>query len=200
MSGVSFCNPVQSGNLLKKLIMKKKLALGCIVPVVLIFGGCVAMVAGNAPPNAPQTVASGPAANNKNILVGTMTSVRADRALQVDRVELVDSLEVPYGEPLTAGTGKLAVVYFQVQNTGKESGSLVFSTYQLIDSQERKYAEITDFIEAGQVWSWSESQGLGNASKQLFPGETAPTAKVFRVAPDATGFSLTVNGKTFKTE
>lgn len=176
--------------------MKKKLALGCIVPVVLIFGGCVAMVAGNA----PQTVVTGAAVTNKGIPIGTMTSVRADRSLQVDRVELVNSLEVPYGEPLTAGTGKLAVVYFQVQNTGKESGSLVFSSYQLVDSQGRKYAEITDFIEAGQVWSWSESQGLGSASKQLFPGETAPTAKVFRVAPDATGFSLTVNGKTFRAE
>lgn len=126
-----------------------------------------------------------------------MTNVRPDRAVQVDSLELVDSIAAPYGEPLTGGTGKLAVLYFQVQNTGNESGSLVFSSYDLVDSQGRKYSEISDFMEAGTVWSWAESEGLGSASKQLFPGETAPTAKVFRVAPDAEGLQAVINGKTF---
>lgn len=181
--------------------MKKKVLLGCAVPL-LLFGGCAALIAtvGTETTTTTPTTQESTAQASKNIPVNTMTSVRDDRAVQIDSLEIVDSLSAPYTEPLTGGTGKLAVLYFQVQNTGNETGNLAFSSYDLIDSQGRKYSEISDFMEAGQVWSWSESQGLGSASQQLFPGETMSTAKVFRVAPDAEGFKVLINKKTFEAQ
>ena len=179
------------------LCMKKKVLLGCVVPLFL-FGGCTALlVAVGTETTTTSTTKESVSQTSNSIPIGEMTDVRNDRAVQVDSLEVVDSLSIPYAEPLTGGTGKLAVLYFQVQNTGKETGSLVFSTYDLIDSQGRKYSEISDFMEAGQVWLWAESQGLGSPSQQLFPGETAPTAKVFQVAPDAEGFKVLINDKEF---
>lgn len=131
--------------------------------------------------------------------VGTLTDVRGDRAIQIEYSEIVDSISSgnQFFESVDAKGGKLAVVYMTLKNTGQESGDMLWTEFQLIDGKERKYDEIEDFEEAASVNSWLESQGLERASNQLFPGATAQTAKVFRVAPDASDLKLLANDKSF---
>ncbi len=74
---------------------------------------------------------------------------------------------------------------------------MFWSGFQLVDSQGRKYDDLEDFEEIMSVNMWLEGQGLEDASNQLFPGATAQTAKVFRVAPDTTDLRLSANGKLF---
>lgn len=178
----------------------KKRTIAAITCTAL-FLGCTAIIATSEPPNEPITQeSSAPASAASAIALGTMSPIRNDRAIQVDSFEFRDSIAAPYTDTLTGGAGKLAVVYFQVQNTGKETGNLFFSTYKLVDSQGRSYDEIGDFMEMVTVDQWLEAQGLESSAKQLFPGESAASAKVFRVAPDAEGFEMVVNNTAFAVE
>lgn len=188
----------------------KKLGLGCGILLVLGFGGCVALVA-LSDPNGAETIDSAgdstdptestATATAATIPVGTMTDVRQDRAIQIDSIEIVDSLSTgnEFIEPIEGGSGKLAVVYLQAKNSGNESGDLAFSSFELVDAKGRTYAEIQDFEEIVSVNIWAESQGLSDSKDQLFPGETVSIAKVFRVAPDAESFELVANGTKFQT-
>lgn len=183
-------------------MMTMKLKTFFIASTVLLFGGCVALVAvsgdtGNAPSGQSASVEKA----TEDVPLATMASVRADRSVQIDRLELVDSLPTgnPYIKPVEADSGKLAVVYLQAKNTGKESGDLMFTTFELVDSADRKYSEIQDFEDIVSLNAWAETQGLDSSDKQLFPGETASVVKVFRIAPDAAELLLVGNSKTFKT-
>lgn len=125
-------------------------------------------------------------------------NVRSDRAVQVvGIIEANDSI-VPdneFFEPVEAQGGQLIMVGIKIKNTGQESGNMAWSTYQLVDAQERKYDEINDFSESMSIKEWLKDRGLEEPSSQLFPGQTVEVAKVFRVAPDASDFKLAVNGK-----
>lgn len=74
---------------------------------------------------------------------------------------------------------------------------MFWSRFQLLDSQGRKYAELEDFEESMSINMWLKAQGLEEAGNQMFPGATAKTAKVFRVAPDASGMKLAINNTLF---
>jgi len=100
-------------------------------------------------------------------------------------------------KPVESKGGKLMVIYMSLKNTGQKSGNMFWSKFQLIDNQGRKYDEIEDFEETISINSWLESKGLEETGNQLFPGATAQTAKVFRVAPDADGLKLTINNANF---
>ena len=133
------------------------------------------------------------------IPLGIMSDIRNDRAIQIEGSEVVESL-VPgnqFMSPVEAKGGKLVVVYMTLKNTGQESGNLFWTTFQLIDDQDRKYDEIQDFEELVSVNDWLDSQGLESGDSQLFPGGTTQTAKVFRVAPDANNLGLLVSGQVF---
>lgn len=186
--------------------MKKALAgLGCIGLLFLGFVGCVALVA--APDT--QTKATDSSVQqgsvqteSKTIPLAAKTNIRTDRALTVNSLELVDQLSVNNGftQPLEAKGGKIAIVRMTLENTGNESGNSVFTSAKLIDSQGRSYDQIQDFEEAGTIYLWEDAEGLDSINDQLFPGGIAEIAKVFRVAPDASGFTVVVNNLNFATE
>lgn len=125
-------------------------------------------------------------------------NVRADRAVQVVEIETVDRIapDNEFADPVDGKGGQLVVINMKLKNTGQESGDMMWTDFKLIDSQGRKYDDIDDFSEMVSIDMWLEDQGLDKASSQMFPGATIETAKVFRVAPDASGFKLAVNGKS----
>ncbi len=149
-----------------------------------------------------QTTADGSqeqSATSDMVPLGTLTDIRNDRAIQIESSEIVDSIATgnEFIPPVEAKGGKLVIVYMTLQNTGQESGNIFWTTFQLVDGQERTYDEIQDFEEMVSIGTWLDSQGLESGDSQLFPGGTAQTAKVFRVAPDAENLNLVVNGQTF---
>lgn len=139
-------------------------------------------------PTSPQSVA-----------LGTWADATRNRAIKINRSNIVTQISPnnQFMKPVESKGGKLVVIYMSLKNTGQESGNMFWSKFQLIDNQGRKYDEIEDFKETVSISTWLESQGLEKAGNQLFPGATAQTAKVFRVAPDADGLKLTINDANF---
>lgn len=132
------------------------------------------------------------------IPLGTETSVAGDRSITVSNSEQVPSISAnEYLPPLEEKGGKLIVVYVTLKNTGEESGNMAFTTFELVDSQGRKYSTIEDFEEIVTITDWLSTKGLADSSDQLFPGGTAETAYVFRTAPDAEDLKLLVRDQTF---
>lgn len=99
-------------------------------------------------------------------------------------------------EPVEAKGGQLVVLYLKLKNIGQESGDMMWTKFQVIDDQGRKYDAIKDFKETLSIDMWLKEHSLEQFSSQMFPGETIETAKVFRVAPDASELKLIVNGKS----
>lgn len=128
--------------------------------------------------------------------LGATDQVRADRSLRVTSSQVFDSISAgnEFIEPVESKGGKLIGVFMSIENTGKESGNMFWTEFQLEDSQGRKYDDVEDFAEIMTVNSWAKNQGLAEAGDQLFPGATANTVAVFRVAPDAQDLKLIVNG------
>lgn len=141
--------------------------------------------------------ANDPPANTDGgeVSLNSWGDVRGDRSIKVSGSEITDQLNPgnEFMEPLTADGGKLVVVYVDIKNTGNESGDMFWSQFALRDSQGRSYKEIADFDELMTISMWAEAQGLKDSGDQLFPGATANVAKVFRVAPDASGLVMVVN-------
>lgn len=138
-------------------------------------------------------------APQKSVALGIWANVADDRSIKVDRSDVLESL-IPanqFATPVDTKGGKLIVVYLSLKNTGQESGNMFWSTFQLQDSQERKYDDLKDFEELSSVNLWLSEQGLANQGDQIFPGGTAQTAKIFRVAPNATGLKLIVKRQPF---
>jgi ARC6-like, IMS domain/Domain of unknown function (DUF4352) len=131
------------------------------------------------------------------ISVGIMANVRSDRAVKVDRIQTFDRIvaDNTFASPIEGKGGKLIVVYLTLKNTGNESGNMVWSVFQLKDKEGRKYDEIDNFMTKS---IWLKEQGLDRDNEQIFPGGTAQTAKIFRVANDASKLKLAVNLTTFK--
>ncbi len=126
-----------------------------------------------------------------------MANVRSDRAVKVDRIQTFDRIvaDNTFASPIEGKGGKLIVVYLTLKNTGDESGNMAWSRFQLKDREGRKYDEIDNFMTKGV---WLKEQGLDRDNEQIFPGGTAQTAKIFRVANDASKLKLAVNLTTFK--
>jgi len=142
----------------------------------------------------PKPHKSKPAA--KPVKTETWIDVRNDRAVKIAGIEMLDRI-VPndyFLEDVESKGGQLAVVGLEMKNTGNESGGIAWSTYKLIDSQGRKYNEINDFSETLSINQWIKDRGIEEPSSQLFPGQVVQIVKVFRVARDASGFQLEVNG------
>jgi hypothetical protein len=127
--------------------------------------------------------------------LGVADQVRDDRSLKVTSSEVFTSISSgnQFIAPIESKGGKLVGIFMSIKNTGKESGNMFWTQFQLEDSQGRKYDDIEDFTEIMTVNSWAKNQGLAEAGDQLFPGATANTVAVFRVAPDAQGLKLIVN-------
>jgi Domain of unknown function (DUF4352) len=124
--------------------------------------------------------------------------VRGDRAIQVVKIETLAQINSSssFTDPVEAKGGQLAVVSMKLKNTGKESGNMAWTDFKLIDSQGRKYDDIDSLTENMNIDMWMKDRGLENLSSQMFPGAILKTAKVFRVASDASNFKLEVNGKS----
>jgi hypothetical protein len=65
-----------------------------------------------------------------------MANVRADRAVKVESVKILDRIVVAnqFIKPIEGKGGKLIAVYLTLKNTGKESGDMAFSRFRLVDS------------------------------------------------------------------
>ncbi len=131
------------------------------------------------------------------IAVGVMANVRSDRAVKVDGMKTLDRIIAnnSFATPIEGKGGKLVVVYITLKNTGNESGNMAWSGFRLEDKEGRKYDEIDDFMTKS---IWLKEQGLDRDNEQIFPGGTTQTAKIFRVANDASNLKLSVNLTTFK--
>jgi hypothetical protein len=129
--------------------------------------------------------------------IGKWANVRSDRAIQVTEVNTVSQISPnnEFATPVDSKGGQLVVVTMKLKNIGQESGDMMWTDFKLIDTQGRKYDDVDDFSEILSIDMWLGDQGLDKAGSQMFPGETIETAKVFRVAPDASNFKLAVNGK-----
>jgi hypothetical protein len=135
------------------------------------------------------------------IPLGTPAAVANDRAITVTGSEEVEALNGgEFGGTVEAKGGKLVVVYFTAENTGKESGDLTFTALTLKDSQGRTHNALSDFEEIYTASLWTTNKGLGSKSDQLFPGGTVKTAEVFRVSPDAEGLALEARGELMAIE
>ncbi|MBW4465053.1 MAG: SH3 domain-containing protein [Pegethrix bostrychoides GSE-TBD4-15B] len=136
------------------------------------------------------------------ISLGTWGDVRDNRAVQVSSSEIGTTISAATfsAKEVAQKDGKLVVVYVTLKNTGKESGDLDWSGFQLIDSQGRKYDDLEDWEDTTVFNQWLKEHNLGESSDQLFPGATVKTAKAFRVAPDASNIKLLVNEVLFETE
>ena len=133
------------------------------------------------------------------IPIGNEGEVREDRSLTVTNSTSLSSISVSNQlmEPVLSKGGILIAVYMTIRNTGKESGNLYWTTFQLVDNQGRKYDKIEDFEESLTVNAWAKEQGMAETGDQLFPGAAAQTVIVFRVSPDAGGLRLLANNKYF---
>ncbi len=131
------------------------------------------------------------------ISVGVMANVKSDRAVKIDRIQTFDRIvaDNPFATPIEGRGGKLIVVYLTLKNTGDESGNMAWSRFQLKDREGRRYDEIDNSMTEN---IWLKEQGLDRDNEQIFPGGTALTAKIFRVANDASKLKLAVNLTTFK--
>lgn len=130
-----------------------------------------------------------------SIKVGTEDLVREDRSLTVTGSEEHSSISSSnqFMDPVPAKGGKLIAVFMTIKNTGSESGNMFWTDFKLMDSKGRKYDDIEDFTEIMTINDWAKGLGLADQGDQLFPGATAKTVAVFRVAPDAEGLQLLVN-------
>lgn len=135
--------------------------------------------------------------SSQAIPLGASEQVKNDRALQVNGSETFSTITAPYLDPVSPKGGKLVGVFMTIKNTGKESGNMFWTQFQLEDSQGRKYDDIEDFTEIVTLNAWAKNQGLAETGDQLFPGATAKTVAVFRVAPDAQGLKLVVNNSKY---
>ena len=85
--------------------------------------------------------------------------------------------------------GRIICISFLATNTSDSTGNMTFSNFTLKDSQGRKYSE----LDAQGYYSWRQSNSIQNRSSDLYPGERRFDVAAFRVAPDASGFSMTWN-------
>jgi hypothetical protein len=150
-----------------------------------------------------QTEVAAPDSSRQPVPLGTEENVRNDRSIKITASEVVSSLPSgnPFQEPLESKGGKLVVVYVTIKNTGSESGNMFWSQFQLVDSEGKKYDDIEDFTEMMTVNMWAKNNGLAETGDQLFPGGTANSALVFRVAPNASDLKFVANNdKLFNIE
>lgn len=133
--------------------------------------------------------------SGKAVPLGATSSVRGDRSLSVSRSDTLPSISVdnPFMEAIQSKGGELVAIYMTVSNTGNASGNMFWTTFQLVDSQGRRYDNIQDLNELITLGAWAKQQGLADPGDQLFPGASAQTVAVFRVAPGAQGLYLLVN-------
>lgn len=192
----------------KKPLGQKNISFktGCLT-ILGIFIGLPMLVAIMSPEDKPtsssrpsQEQTSPPQVTKVNL--NTYANVKSDRAVKVTSFKVVDNLRVnnQFADPIESKGGKLVLVYLNIKNTGNSSGDMFWSDYKLVDSQGRQYDTLEDFGELITLSTYEKEQGLSDSGDQLFPGAEAKVVKVFRVSPDATGFTLSSGNITFTLE
>lgn len=142
---------------------------------------------------------SGASSQAQVVAVGTFGDVKSDRALRVNRSEILDSIQTSNSyEVIESKGGKLVAVYLTVRNTGNESGNMFWTQFKLRDSQGRLFDDLEDLEETFVISMWAKEQGLEDAGNQLFPGGTADVVQVFRVSPDAKEMQLLSDNQVFE--
>jgi hypothetical protein len=134
----------------------------------------------NLPPLPPQTIAK----------VGELVSIE-DRAIKVLGVQAMDS--IPSGNPYVespVAKGVFLVLVAEATNTGKETGNLAFSSFELTDAQGRTYTTDDSF----SVARVADQFAKGAKNDDIPPGLTNRFPLVFDVTPDATGLILNWKG------
>lgn len=169
--------------------------------LLLALSTCIAIVGNDSDtPTATVSIADAPQQSGKakedNVPLGMQASITDDRAVTITGSEEVPAITSSWGTVESKG-GKLIVVYATVENTGNESGNLMFTQVDLVDNQGREYGDISDFDESMAVSGYAGDLGLADSSDQLFPGATSNVLYAFRVAPDAEGLKAVARGVDF---
>ncbi|MGD1952051.1 MAG: hypothetical protein ACFB14_20745 [Leptolyngbyaceae cyanobacterium] len=166
----------------------KKIIQGCGLAAVLGFAGCVGLVligsnledtptTTTSPTEAPADVAA--PSNGETIAKGEYGEVQG-RAIAVTGIRAAEGIALD-NQFLDPVPGPIFWVDAKFKNTSNESGNFQFSQMELIDSQGRKYSEVTDLT----YMTYRSETGLPNRADDYFPGEEKIEAIAFRVAPDA---------------
>ena len=151
------------------------------------------------PKSSSSSSKSGASSQAQVVAVGTFGDVKSDRALRVNRSEILDSIQTSNSyKVIESKGGKLVAVYLTVRNTGNESGNMFWTQFKLRDSQGRLFDDLEDFEETFIISMWAKEQGLEDAGNQLFPGGTANVVQVFRISPDAKGMQLLSDNQVFE--
>ncbi len=133
----------------------------------------------------------------QNIPMGVSTPVKSDRKVTVSDARLYNFISAnnQFAPRVTADGGKLLVVYMTIENTGKSSGDMAWSSFTVEDEGGNKYYEVSG--ESFAISMWRDELGLGDSGDQLFPGQAKLIAKVFRIRDGAAGLKLATGGYKF---
>ena len=133
----------------------------------------------------------------QNVPMGTFAPVRDDRSIAVTEAKLYESIQSgnSFSSPVSGQGGLILVVYMTLNNTGKESGDMAWTSFAVEDANGYEYSELQG--QSLDLSLWREEMGLGDTDDQLFPGQNKQMAKVFRVKRDATGMKLTAGNYKF---
>lgn len=166
----------------------KLLLLFSITALVATAPGCTPSSG-----NRTQGAAATPIASQSPLLakVGEVVSID-DRALKVLSVRSMAS--IPSGNQFIespTAKGIFVVLVVEVTNTGKETGNVAFSNFELTDAQGRTYKTSDDFHLFSVVKQFAE----GQPSDDIPPGLTNQFPLVFDVTPDASDLLLNWKGR-----
>ena len=159
------------------------------ITVAMLPGECEEQVA-TKPAAVEQSVEStAPAPNSAYGLQEKIVS--GDRAITVMEASTQEGItpQNQFADPIT---GTVVLVGLAIENTGNESGNMMFSSFTLTDSQGRSYDELSATDTSFSIWK--DEVGFKSRSEDLYPGEARMDVVAFRVAPDASGFTMEWKG------
>jgi hypothetical protein len=133
----------------------------------------------------------------QNVPMGTFAPVKGDRSVAVTEAKLYESIQSgnSFSSPISGQGGLILVVYMTLNNTGKESGDMAWTSFAVEDANGYEYSELEG--QSLDLSLWRDEMGLGDADDQLFPGQSKQIAKIFRVKRDASGMKLTAGNYKF---
>ena len=106
------------------------------------------------------------------------------------------SVKNTFTENITT-SGKFIRVNLNVKNTSKATGNLMFSSFELKDSQGRTYNEV-NLLDKEGFFVYQDEQKLGKMDQDIFPGGSVEDAVFFEVPKDAKDFTFNWKNKSFQ--
>jgi hypothetical protein len=137
-----------------------------------------------------------PASNNNGKFNSINERVEVgNRAITVENVYFTDCLESTdeFDDPIFPKTGgKFICVELTVENTGKETGNIIFSTFQVMDENGYKF----DAVDESEIYLYASELGFDATFESIRPKSSAIILKVFEVNEDSNKLNLYWKGKS----